>query len=51
VRYCDCERLPSASGECGRQFVEKGSMLVPPSPDQPDTGGKDQDIADLAGSW
>src|SRR5260370_1573400 len=51
VRYADCEWLPSANGESGRQFVERGNTLVPPPPDQPDTRGMDQDIADLAGSW
>jgi hypothetical protein len=51
VRYADCEWLPSSNGESGRQFVEKGNTLVPPPPDQPDTRGMDQDIADLAGSW
>jgi hypothetical protein len=30
--------------------VEKGSMLVPPPLDQPDTRGMDQNIADLADS-
>jgi hypothetical protein len=50
VRYTDCERLPSASGESGRQFVQKASTPVPPPPDQPDTRGMDKDVADLAGS-
>jgi hypothetical protein len=51
VRYADCEWLPSSRGESGRQFVEKGNILVPPPPDVPDTRGMDEDIADLAGSW
>lgn len=51
VRYADCEWLPSSTGEHGRQFVEKGNILVPPPPDVPDTRGMDEDIADLAGSW
>ena len=51
VRYADCEWLPSATGEGGRQFVEKGNILVPPPPDVPDTRGMDDDIAELAGSW
>lgn len=51
VRYADCEWLPSSMGESGRQFVEKGNILVPPPPDVPDTRGMDEDIADLAGSW
>jgi hypothetical protein len=51
VRYAGCEWLPSSTGETGRQFVEKGNVLVPPSPDVPDTRGMDKDIADLAGSW
>lgn len=31
VRY-DCEWLPSANGESGRQFVGKGNTLAPPPP-------------------
>jgi hypothetical protein len=38
------------AGESGRHFVEKGSMLVPPPLEQPDTRGMDQNIADLADS-
>ncbi|MEZ2310802.1 hypothetical protein AB6809_29580 [Paraburkholderia sp. RCC_158] len=51
VRYADCEWLPSSTGEGGRQFVEKGNILVPPPPDAVDTRGLDDDIAELAGSW
>jgi hypothetical protein len=36
--------------EAGRQFVEKGNVLVPPPPDQLESRGVDQEIADLAGS-
>jgi len=51
VRYADCEWLPSSHGDTGRQFMEKGNFLTPLPPNQVDTRGMDQDIADLAGSW
>ncbi|WP_174986198.1 hypothetical protein [Burkholderia lata] len=51
VRYAGCEWLPSSDGQGGRQFVERGNLLVPPPPDAVDTRGMEEEVADIAGSW
>ncbi|WP_155753730.1 hypothetical protein [Burkholderia anthina] len=51
VRYAGCEWLPSSDGQGGRQFVERGNLLVPPPPDAVDVRGMDEEAADVAGSW
>ncbi|CAG9229409.1 hypothetical protein [Burkholderia vietnamiensis] len=51
VRYAGCEWLPSSDGQGGRQFVERGNILVPPPPDAVDVRGMDEEVVDIAGSW
>ncbi|NTX17906.1 hypothetical protein [Burkholderia cepacia] len=51
VRYAGCEWLPSSDGQGGRQFVERGNLLVPPPPDAVDVRGMEEEVADIAGSW
>ncbi|WP_175918306.1 hypothetical protein [Burkholderia pyrrocinia] len=51
VRYADCEWLPSSDGQGGRQFIERGNILITPSPDAVDTRGMEEEVADIAGSW